>query len=105
MAVCIGYFLAELASLHACGDRLFKFVDRTFNLNVKTSLRILQFFLDKLEAQPEDTVFAHFELVPNHFELDAFAGGVPENTGQVVANEAQAVTRDVNRAKHRFLAK
>ncbi|MFC5474946.1 B12-binding domain-containing radical SAM protein [Paraherbaspirillum soli] len=59
-------FLLELESLHARGARLFKFVDRTFNLNVKTSLKILQFFLDKLEANPDDPVFAHFELVPDH---------------------------------------
>ena len=59
-------FLAELETLHARGARLFKFVDRTFNLNVKTSLRILQFFLDKLEAAPHDPVFAHFEVVPDH---------------------------------------
>ena len=59
-------FLAEMESLHARGARLFKFVDRTFNLNVKTSLRIMQFFLDKLEANPEDPVYAHFELVPDH---------------------------------------
>ena len=39
-------FLAELEQLHARGARLFKFVDRTFNLNVKTSLAIMQFFLD-----------------------------------------------------------
>ncbi|MDK6080163.1 B12-binding domain-containing radical SAM protein [Massilia varians] len=59
-------FLAEMESLHARGARLFKFVDRTFNLNVKTSLRIMQFFLDKLEAAPSDPVYAHFELVPDH---------------------------------------
>ncbi|MGN6704150.1 MAG: DUF4080 domain-containing protein, partial [Burkholderiaceae bacterium] len=59
-------FLAEMETLHARGARLFKFVDRTFNLNVKTSLAILQFFLDKLAAAPDDPVFAHFELVPDH---------------------------------------
>jgi radical SAM superfamily enzyme YgiQ (UPF0313 family) len=59
-------FLAELEALHARGARLFKFVDRTFNLNVKSSLRILQFFLDKLAAQPDDPVYAHFEVVPDH---------------------------------------
>ena len=59
-------FLAEMESLYARGARLFKFVDRTFNLNVKTSLRIMQFFLDKLEANPDDPVYAHFELVPDH---------------------------------------
>ena len=59
-------FLAEMESLHARGARLFKFVDRTFNLNIKTSLKIMQFFLDKLEANPDDPVYAHFELVPDH---------------------------------------
>ena len=59
-------FLAELDSLHARGARLFKFVDRTFNLNIKSSLRIMQFFLDKLAAAPDDPVFAHFEVVPDH---------------------------------------
>jgi len=59
-------FLAEMEALHARGARLFKFVDRTFNLNVKASLRIMQFFLDRLAAHPEDPVFAHFEVVPDH---------------------------------------
>ena len=62
----IDQFLAELEILHARGARLFKFVDRTFNLNIKTSLKIMQFFLDKLAANPEDLVFAHFEVVPDH---------------------------------------
>jgi radical SAM superfamily enzyme YgiQ (UPF0313 family) len=59
-------FLAQMEALHARGARLFKFVDRTFNLNIKSSLRIMQFFLDKLEAHPDDPVFAHFEVVPDH---------------------------------------
>jgi radical SAM superfamily enzyme YgiQ (UPF0313 family) len=59
-------FLAELEMLHARGARLFKFVDRTFNLNIKASLKIMQFFLDKLAAHPDDPVFAHFEVVPDH---------------------------------------
>lgn len=59
-------FLAQLDDLYARGARLFKFVDRTFNLNVKTSQRIMQFFLDKLAANPDDPVYAHFELVPDH---------------------------------------
>jgi radical SAM superfamily enzyme YgiQ (UPF0313 family) len=59
-------FLAELEALHARGARLFKFVDRTFNLNIKASLKIMRFFLDKLEANPADPVYAHFEVVPDH---------------------------------------
>lgn len=68
-------FLAELETLHARGARLFKFVDRTFNLNIKTSLKIMQFFLDKLESHPDDPVYAHFELVPDHLP-DALKEGI-----------------------------
>ena len=68
-------FLGELESLHARGARLFKFVDRTFNLNIKTSLKIMQFFLDKLAAHPDDPVYAHFELVPDHLP-DALKEGI-----------------------------
>jgi radical SAM superfamily enzyme YgiQ (UPF0313 family) len=68
-------FLGELEALHARGARLFKFVDRTFNLNIKTSLKIMQFFLDKLEAHPDDPVYAHFELVPDHLP-DALKEGI-----------------------------
>ncbi|QLG89139.1 B12-binding domain-containing radical SAM protein [Chitinibacter bivalviorum] len=59
-------FLAEMETLYQRGARLFKFVDRTFNLNIKSSLRIMQFFLDKIAAHPDDPVFAHFEVVPDH---------------------------------------
>jgi len=44
------------------GARNFKFVDRTFNLNMKTANRILDFFLAK-----EPPYFAHFEVIPDHF--------------------------------------
>ncbi len=70
-------FLGELESLHARGARLFKFVDRTFNLNIKTSLKIMQFFLDKLAANPDDPVYAHFELVPDHLP-DALKAGISQ---------------------------
>ena len=59
-------FLAELDALYVRGARRFKFVDRTFNLNVKTSLAILDFFTRKIEAAPHDPCFLHFELVPDH---------------------------------------
>mgnify|MGYP003340804163 FL=1 len=58
--------LAELDALHVRGVRVFKFVDRTFNLNIDISQRILTFFLEKLAAQPHESLFAHFELVPDH---------------------------------------
>jgi radical SAM superfamily enzyme YgiQ (UPF0313 family) len=59
-------FLTALAELHARGARRFKFVDRTFNLKVDTSVAILGFFLERLQAAPEDPVFVHFELIPDH---------------------------------------
>ena len=66
MAVRDKKFLDELETLHARGARRFKFVDRTFNLNIKTSLAILEFFIHKIEAAPDDPCFVHFELVPDH---------------------------------------
>jgi radical SAM superfamily enzyme YgiQ (UPF0313 family) len=59
-------FLQELESLWQRGARQFKFVDRTFNLKVDTSLALLEFFLAKLAADPADPPFLHFELVPDH---------------------------------------
>lgn len=59
-------FLAHLAQLYQRGARHFKFVDRTFNLKVESSLAILDFFLDRIAAQPDDAPFAHFELIPDH---------------------------------------
>jgi hypothetical protein len=55
-------FLSAMDNLHARGLRQFKFVDRTFNLNVKASLKILEFFLARLDEQ----LFLHFEVIPDH---------------------------------------
>jgi len=55
-------FLVQMDQLHQRGARHFKFVDRTFNLKIKNSLRILQFFLDRMS----DDLFLHFEVVPDH---------------------------------------
>jgi len=54
--------LAEFESLWQRGARNFKFIDRTFNLNMKSANRILDFFLEK-----ESPYFAHFEVIPDHF--------------------------------------
>ncbi len=54
-------FMAELDALYQRGARNFKFVDRTFNLKVDFSERILQFFLEKLTPD----LFIHFEVVPD----------------------------------------
>lgn len=55
-------FLAHMDQLYKRGARHFKFVDRTFNLKIKNSLRILEFFL----ARMDDELFLHFEVVPDH---------------------------------------
>ena len=59
-------FLADLEMLWRKGARQFKFVDRTFNLKIETSLRIMDFFLGKIAENPADPPFAHFELIPDH---------------------------------------
>ena len=56
-------FLTELDSLYQRGARHFRFVDRTFNLKVRNSVRILEFFLERLE---DDRLFTHFEVIPDH---------------------------------------
>ena len=55
-------FLGELQTLYTRGARNFKFVDRTFNLKIDASVRILQFFLDRLSSD----LFVHFEVIPDH---------------------------------------
>ena len=54
--------LVEFERLWQRGARNFKFVDRTFNLNMLTANKILDFFLAK-----KDQYFAHFEVIPDHF--------------------------------------
>lgn len=55
--------LEELDKLYRRGARTFKFVDRTFNLNMRTSLTILEFFLKRMVSG----LFVHFEMVPDRF--------------------------------------
>jgi radical SAM superfamily enzyme YgiQ (UPF0313 family) len=55
-------FLADMDALHKRGARHFKFVDRTFNLNIKVSHRILNFFLERMTSD----LFLHFEMIPDH---------------------------------------
>jgi Protein of unknown function (DUF4080)/Radical SAM superfamily/B12 binding domain len=55
-------FMAELEKLYQRGARNFRFVDRTFNLKVTVSERILEFFL----ARMDKNLFLHFELIPDH---------------------------------------
>lgn len=53
--------LAHFDRLLVRGVRQFKFVDRTFNLNLNFSRSILQFFLDR--HRPD--LFLHFEMIPD----------------------------------------
>ena len=53
--------LAALQKLLDRGLRQFKFVDRTFNLNLNISRAILQFFLDRWT----EGLFLHFEMIPD----------------------------------------
>jgi len=63
-------FLTAMQGLYRRGARNFKFVDRTFNLKIDASVRILRFFLDHLPApgmsNPSGDLFVHFEVVPDH---------------------------------------
>ena len=54
-------FLEAMDGLFLRGVRQFKFVDRTFNLNMRVSRAILQFFLDRYEPG----LFLHFEMIPD----------------------------------------
>lgn len=59
-------FLAEMQRLYDRGLRHFKFVDRTFNLDVRTATAILEFFL----ARCGPDLFVHFELIPDRLPED-----------------------------------
>ncbi|HID37096.1 MAG TPA: DUF4080 domain-containing protein [Ghiorsea sp.] len=55
-------FLQALEKLWQRGVRNFKFIDRTFNLNIKIASQLLDFFLSK-----PTPYFVHFEVIPDHF--------------------------------------
>ncbi len=55
-------FLNEMELLYQRGARNFKFVDRTFNLKVSTTIQILDFFLERMD----DELYLHFEVIPDH---------------------------------------
>jgi radical SAM superfamily enzyme YgiQ (UPF0313 family) len=57
----VDIFLAQMQKLYDRGVRQFKFVDRTFNLDIKLSTRILTFFLEK----EDHDFFLHFEVIPD----------------------------------------
>ena len=73
-------FLEAMRRLHDRGLRRFKFVDRTFNLNLATGRRILGFFLERLSPG----LFVHFEMIPDRLpaELRELIARFPPGTLQ-----------------------
>ncbi len=59
-------FLASMQSLLDREVRQFKFVDRTFNLNLMVARRILGFFLERWTPG----LFVHFEMVPDRLPAE-----------------------------------
>jgi radical SAM superfamily enzyme YgiQ (UPF0313 family) len=65
-AVPLETFLGEMQTLLDRGLKQFKFVDRTFNLNITTGKAILEFFLTR--HQPGH--FYHFEMIPDRLPAE-----------------------------------
>ncbi|MGB5396138.1 MAG: DUF4080 domain-containing protein [Gammaproteobacteria bacterium] len=76
----LNLFLDEMDRLHQRGVRNFKFIDRTFNLKISSSIAILEFFL----ARMSDDLYLHFEVVPDNLpeKLKAVIGQFPEHALQ-----------------------
>ena len=76
----IEVFLNEMEILYDRGARNFKFIDRTFNLNINTTMHIMQFFLDRMT----DDLYLHFEVVPDHLprKLKELLAKFPEGSLQ-----------------------
>jgi radical SAM superfamily enzyme YgiQ (UPF0313 family) len=62
-------FFKEMDSLIRHGAKTFKFLDRTFNVDIKRALRIMEFFLKIIEERKERQggIMVHFEMVPSLF--------------------------------------
>ncbi len=97
-------FLEQMEILYQRGARNFKFIDRTFNLNIKTTMEIMQFFLDRMT----DDLYLHFEVVPDHLprKLKELLAQFPEGSLQfeigiqTFNTEVQAnISRKQNNAK------
>ncbi len=59
----LGPFLADMDSLLSRGAGMFKFLDRSFNLDTERARTILEFFLAKMRPG----LCVHFEMVPSRF--------------------------------------
>jgi len=73
-------FLTAMQKLIDRGLKQFKFVDRTFNLNIATSRALLEFFL----ARHQPGMFYHFEMIPDRLpdELRAVIARFPPGSLQ-----------------------
>ncbi len=65
-SVPLDQFLAAMQRLLDRGLKQFKFVDRTFNLNLATSRTLLEFFL----ARYQPGMFFHFEMIPDRLPAE-----------------------------------
>jgi radical SAM superfamily enzyme YgiQ (UPF0313 family) len=77
-------FFAQMDELIKRGAKTFKFLDRTFNSNIRRALKIIEFFLDKIGEQEKTgrSFVVHFEMVPSLFtpELNEALGRFPPGT-------------------------
>ncbi len=73
-------FLQDMELLYLRGARNFKFIDRTFNLKVSTSVAILEFFLERMT----DDLYLHFEVIPDNLpdKLKQILVKFPQNSLQ-----------------------
>jgi radical SAM superfamily enzyme YgiQ (UPF0313 family) len=78
-------FLAEMDILIERGAKRFKFLDRSFNVNIKRALRITEFFLDRITCLKKEGMFVHFELIPSNMpeELLSVLRRFPANSLRV----------------------
>jgi hypothetical protein len=77
-------FFSEMEDLIRRGAKTFKFLDRSFNLNIERAIQIIEFFLYNINEQIEQRVkplVVHFEMVPSRFPpelIDSLARFPPE---------------------------
>ncbi|MFY9253125.1 MAG: DUF4080 domain-containing protein [Fuerstiella sp.] len=71
-------FLDAMQGLLDRGAKQFKFVDRTFNLNMRVSTAILQYFLERMRPG----LFLHFEMIPDR---------LPESLRELIAKFPEGV--------------
>ncbi|MCL2233091.1 MAG: B12-binding domain-containing radical SAM protein [Treponema sp.] len=64
-------FLADMGILIDRGVRTFKFLDRSFNLNIERAKKIMEFFLERINSATDTAkappLCVHFEMVPSRF--------------------------------------